>query len=233
MVASTLVCLVHPALGLFILVLRHAFCCHSALCSSFTASFRSRTQRMDFSEYEKDVSDRPTQFSVDSDHKSRDSFLGDNYSSSPESAGSFVDTQLDFFHHQHGLLTLHLLAALMFVPSLAAWWQRVGTGQSFPWLLDSVLCICVILHGTCNPKPDSTFFSFPSSSILGGELRMYYIYQFAGCYSFLSGLALAPYRVFYAMAMVGLFSLVLNVLQKRSREKGEAHVKRRKHSHRH
>lgn len=233
MVASTLVCLVHPALGLFILVLRHAFCCHSALCSSFTASFRSRTQRMDFSEYEKDVSDRPTQFSVDSDHKSRDSFLGDNYSSSPESAGSFVDTQLDFFHHRHGLLTLHLLAALMFVPSLAAWWQRVGTGQSFPWLLDSVLCICVILHGTCNPKPDSTFFSFPSSSILGGELRMYYIYQFAGCYSFLSGLALAPYRVFYAMAMVGLFSLVLNVLQKRSREKGEAHVKRRKHSHRH
>ncbi|XP_030447515.2 GPI inositol-deacylase isoform X1 [Syzygium oleosum] len=232
-VASTFVCLVHPALGLFILVLLHAFCCNSALCSFFTASFRSHTRGMDFSEYKKDVSDRPSHFSVDSDHKSGDSFLGDNYSSSPESARSFADTQLDFFHHRHGLLMLHLLAALMFVPSLAAWWQRVGTGQSFPWLLDSVLCICVIVHGTSNPKPDSTFFSFPSSSFLGGELKMYYIYQFAGCYSFLSGLALAPYRVFYAMAMVGFLSLVLNVLQKRSREKGEAHVKRRKHSHRH
>ncbi|KAF8028921.1 hypothetical protein BT93_E1560 [Corymbia citriodora subsp. variegata] len=224
-IASTLVCLVHPALGLFILVLLHAFCCHSALCS--------HTRRMDFPEYIKDVSDRPSHFSADSDHKSRDSFLGDGYSSSPESARSFADTQLDCFHHRHGLLMLHLLAALMFVPSLAAWWQRVGTGQSFPWLLDSVLCICVILHGTCNPKPDSTFFSFPSSSIPSGELRMYYIYQFAGCYCFLSGLALAPYRVFYAMAIVGFLSSVLNVLHKRSREKGEAHVKRRKHSHRH
>ena len=33
---------------------------------------------------------------------------------------SFVETQADIFSHRHGLLILHLLAALMFVPSLAA-----------------------------------------------------------------------------------------------------------------
>lgn len=36
---------------------------------------------------------------------------------------SFVETQADIFNHRHGLLILHLLAALMFVPSLAAWFQ--------------------------------------------------------------------------------------------------------------
>ncbi|KAK3407904.1 hypothetical protein EUGRSUZ_J00244 [Eucalyptus grandis] len=118
---------------------------------------------------------------------------------------------------------LHLLAALMF---------RIGTGQSFPWLLDSVLCICVILHGICN-EARLGLLLFSSPSILSMELKIYYIYQFAGVYSFLSGLALVPHRVLYAPAMVGFLSSVLNVLQKRSREKGEAHAKRRKHSNRH
>ena len=36
---------------------------------------------------------------------------------------SFVETQADIFNHRHGLLILHLLAAMMFVPSLAAWFQ--------------------------------------------------------------------------------------------------------------
>nr|GMC70501.1 GPI inositol-deacylase isoform X2 [Ipomoea batatas] len=33
MVASTLVCFVHPAFGLFLLLLSHAVCCHNALSS--------------------------------------------------------------------------------------------------------------------------------------------------------------------------------------------------------
>ncbi|RVW93994.1 hypothetical protein CK203_034108 [Vitis vinifera] len=32
LVAITLVCFVHPALGLFILLFSHALCCHNALC---------------------------------------------------------------------------------------------------------------------------------------------------------------------------------------------------------
>lgn len=30
--AITMGCLIHPALGLFVLLFSHAFCCHSALC---------------------------------------------------------------------------------------------------------------------------------------------------------------------------------------------------------
>lgn len=40
---------------------------------------------------------------------------------------SFVETQADIFNHVHGLLILHLLAALMFVPSLAAWFQVLNS----------------------------------------------------------------------------------------------------------
>nr|GMD87434.1 GPI inositol-deacylase A isoform X1 [Ipomoea batatas] len=44
MVASTLVCFVYPALGLFLLLLSHAVCCHNALSSFLMASFRSHIQ---------------------------------------------------------------------------------------------------------------------------------------------------------------------------------------------
>lgn len=43
--------------------------------------------------------------------------------SADTSEKSFVETQADIFNHRHGLLILHLLAAMMFVPSLAAWFQ--------------------------------------------------------------------------------------------------------------
>nr|GMC59030.1 GPI inositol-deacylase A isoform X1 [Ipomoea batatas] len=44
MVASTLVCFVYPALGLFLLLLSHAVCCHNALSSFLMASFCSHIQ---------------------------------------------------------------------------------------------------------------------------------------------------------------------------------------------
>lgn len=52
------------------------------------------------------------------------SFSADeNSSPSPDSTRSFGETQLEIFHHRHGLLILHLLAASMFVPSMVAWLQ--------------------------------------------------------------------------------------------------------------
>lgn len=42
---------------------------------------------------------------------------------SPVSTRSYGEIQLEIFNHRHGLLILHLLAALMFVPSLVAWFQ--------------------------------------------------------------------------------------------------------------
>ena len=47
----------------------------------------------------------------------------DDSSVKSDSSKSFGDTQLDVFHHRHGLLILHLFAAMMFAPSLLAWLQ--------------------------------------------------------------------------------------------------------------
>lgn len=107
--------------------------------------------------------------------------------------------------------------------------QRIGTSYSFPWF-DSSLCIGVILHGVCDSKPEFNFF-FPSR---GREITLSFVYLLAGYYSYLSGLALAPYLAFYAMAAIGVISFIFRIIQKRNREKGEAYFSSsRKHSHRH
>ncbi|KAG5527122.1 hypothetical protein RHGRI_028142 [Rhododendron griersonianum] len=221
LVAVTLVCFVHPALGLFLLLLSHALSCHSAL-SSHAQSKESLNSR--------NGHDRSELLAFRSgDGLNRHSLSDDSCSSSPDSVRSFGDTQLEMFHHRHGLLILHFLAALMFVPSLVAWLQRIGTSYSFPWF-DSSLCIGVILHGVCDSKPEFNFF-FPSR---GREITLSFIYLLAGYYSYLSGLALAPYQAFYAMAAIGVISFIFRIIQKRNREKGEEYFSSsRKHSHRH
>ncbi|KAI3942131.1 hypothetical protein MKW98_003730 [Papaver atlanticum] len=57
----------------------------------------------------------------------------ENPLNSPKSARRYGDTQLDIFNYRHGMPTLHLLAALMFAPSLVAWLKRIGLGQNLPW----------------------------------------------------------------------------------------------------
>ncbi|KAJ6302131.1 hypothetical protein OIU77_016261 [Salix suchowensis] len=211
--AITLGCIVHPALGLFILILSHALCCHNALCSNARMK-----ELLDF----KDVgNERSQQFASKHDAGLNQNIqLEENSSSSPDSSRSFGDTQLETFHHRHGLLILHLLATLMFVPSFVAWLQRIGMGHSLPWFLDSALCIGVILHGILNSKPEFiSMFSFPE--ICGKEVRLDFIYLLAGYYSYVAGLGLVPYRVFYAMAAIGFISCALRILYRRSREKGE------------
>ncbi|XP_052196257.1 uncharacterized protein LOC127803797 isoform X2 [Diospyros lotus] len=224
-VAIALVCFVHPALGLFILLLSHALSCHNAL-SSHTRSKESFDSR--------NGGNRSEQFSVrHRDGFSQSSLLDDGFSSRPGSTGSFGDTQLEMFHHRHGLLILHLLAALMFGPSLMAWFQRIGMGQSFPWFVDIALCGGVILHGICDSKPEFNFFLFPLPGVPGLEVKLSFGYLLAGCYSYLSALALAPYRAFYAMAAIGVLSFTFRIILRWNRGKGEAYVSTRKHSHRH
>ncbi|XP_057982822.1 uncharacterized protein LOC131167837 isoform X2 [Malania oleifera] len=206
LIAIMVVCFVHPALGLSILLLFHAFWCHNALCS------HARRKEL-----------------IDSNHEGSN----ENYSSSPECAKSFSDTQIEIFHHRHGLLILHLLIALMFVPSLVAWLQRLGMDQSFPWFLDSALCAGVILHGICGSKLEFNSLLFPLPGIPSWEVRPSFVYLLAGCYSYLCGLTLAPYRVFYAMAAIGIISLAFRIVLCVYREKGDAYINSRKHSHRH
>ena len=113
------------------------------------------------------------------------------------------------------------------------WLQRIGMGESLPWFLDSVLCTGVILHGICNSKPEYNSFLFSFPGIPFREVRLNFLYLIAGFYSYLSGLALAPYRVFYVMAAIGFISFVLRMLQRINRDKGENPLGSRKHSHRH
>ncbi|CAN7044853.1 unnamed protein product [Brassica rapa subsp. trilocularis] len=196
LVAVTLVSFVHPALGLFVLLASHALCCHNSMFCIMMASRRKE----------------PVDQKTEAERKTRNTSGKQEPLSADTSEKSFVETQADIFNHRHGLLILHLLAAMMFVPSLAAWFQRIGTGQSFPWFADSALCVGVIFHGVMNSRPESSILrSFPS--VLGHQLRPHHIYLLAGYYCFFSGLELAPYKVFYAIAALGYISLSLKISQ--------------------
>lgn len=109
----------------------------------------------------------------------------------------------------------------------------MGISQSLPWFVDSVLCVGVLLHGICDSKPEFNFFLFPLPGIRGWEINLSFAYLLAGYFSFISGLALAPYRTFYPMAAIGFISCAFRIIEKKSREKGEMYHRHRKHSHKH
>jgi len=44
-IVTALIAFLHPALGLIVLILSHAWCCHTALCSFLAPSFRSHQHR--------------------------------------------------------------------------------------------------------------------------------------------------------------------------------------------
>ncbi|KAL4589214.1 hypothetical protein LXL04_002119 [Taraxacum kok-saghyz] len=209
-VAISLVCFVHPALGLLILLFSHATCCHHALCSYFTASSKARSEDL-----------------FGFKNKESESGFG-----TPDSTRSYGETQLEIYHHRHGLLILHLLSLLMFLPSLVAWFERLSMGHNFPWLLDSVLCMGVVLHGICDSKPEfNVFFQIPG--MRGYEMRQGLVYLLGGYGCYLWGLDLAPYKAFYGMAVIGVLSFVFRIIETRNRRVGEPYYSNRKHSHRH
>lgn len=232
--AMVLASLIHPTFGLLILLFSHFFCCHNALCSFLTASCRSNGQNnenFECNDEDYKVSER-MKFKFDGSFN-RTFPSEENLSNSTDSSKSFGDTQLDLFHHRHGLLILHLVATMMFAPSVVAWFQRLALGESLPWLLDSVLCIGVILHGICNSKPEFNSFLLSYTGIPIRNVRLYFIYLIAGYWSYFSALTLAPYRAFYAMGAVGGISFALRMSRRLNGEKKEVTYSSRKHSHRH
>lgn len=229
-----LICFVHPALGLFILLLSHALYCHSALSSSLTASFRSHVRKRELVSSETKVDERMVSSIFRSNSECDPlSPLEDKSPNSPNSMRSYGDTQIETFNHLHSMLILHLLATLMFVPSLVAWFERMGVGQRIPWLSDSVLCVGVVLHGICGSKPEHNSVSFPCLRVQRQQVGLSLIYLISGFFCFLSGLALAPFRSFYAMAAVGFFCFCLRVVERRYTEKGDSYFSAtRRHFHR-
>ncbi|MED6185374.1 hypothetical protein PIB30_056451 [Stylosanthes scabra] len=189
------------------------------MCSSFLmASCRNHEQNgnLDSLSEVHNGSERP-RFKFDGSFDR--TFPSENDSSNTrDSSKSFSDTQLDAFHHRHGLLLLHFVAMMMFAPSMVAWFQRLAIGKSLPWLLDSTLCICIIVNGICNSKPEFNSFFLPIRGFPILKVRLYFLYLIAGYCSYFAGLAMAPYVAVYAMAAVGAISFSLRMLQRRNRD---------------
>jgi GPI inositol-deacylase len=105
-------------------------------------------------------------------------------------------------------------------------------GQNFPWLIDSVLCVGLILHGIFGSKPDVNNFSLslPGFGSNGWDLKLSHMYLVAGYYSFIISMALAPYKGFYPLAGLGIISFVCRIIERRWDASSR---KIRKHSHKH
>lgn len=211
-----LVFFVHPALGLIVLLFAHTWSCYSSLCSQQNNPVQNPSQAVDRQMV-------PT--------------MDGNYMGSPKTLISFGDTQLEIFNYGQGLLLLHLIATAMLIPSLVAWGQRLGMDKSLPWLLDASLSFGIILHGFMGNKLDVNiplvslphFWSAPLS-----DSGLSFVYALAGLYSYLAGLALAPYRVFYGLAVIGILIAVFRFLERGGRTRGDYNYSsKRRHFHRH
>ena len=108
-------------------------------------------------------------------------------------------------------------------------------GQNFPWLIDSAICVGVILHGLFGSQPNvSCCISFKLPGRRGHEVGLSFLYLLAGYYSFVSSMALAPYRSLYAMAIIGYICFASRIIERRNMVRGDISSRRsRKHSHRH
>lgn len=110
--------------------------------------------------------------------------------------------------------------------------QRLGMDKSLPWFLDASLCFGIILHGFVGSKLDVNIPLVPLPSASLSDSGLSFVYALAGLYSYLAGLALAPYRVFYALAVIGISTTVFRILERRGRTK-ENYSSKRRHFHRH
>nr|GMD03650.1 GPI inositol-deacylase A isoform X1 [Ipomoea batatas] len=104
LVASTLVCFVHPALGLFLLLLSHAVCCQNALSSFLMASFRSHIQTKELRVSGNEQLNNSRQpIPKYNGETSKHVPLKANSPTSLENAKSYADTQLEIFHHRNSV----------------------------------------------------------------------------------------------------------------------------------
>lgn len=101
-------------------------------------SFRSHVQTREFNESGSEGEGSVMLHNSNYDDNNSKLFpTNETRSGSPEYKKSYGDTQLEIFHHRHGLLVLHLLATLMFGPSLAAWLQVCISSVHLHCLLSS------------------------------------------------------------------------------------------------
>uniref|UniRef100_A0A7I4AUK2 GPI inositol-deacylase n=1 Tax=Physcomitrium patens TaxID=3218 RepID=A0A7I4AUK2_PHYPA len=210
---SVLVLFGHPSLGLLVLLVVHTWRCFWSLVSL-------RQQLC------------PTLISKKEDSPllpSNGNSLSDGFNAKPL-LFSDGESHSEIFYHQQGLLILHLVVMIILVPSLVAWAQRLGLEWTTPALLDSTSSLAAILHGLYNINVDINISLVKVPRLYGPpapDAGLSFIYLLAGSYCFWAGLALAPYRAFYALGLVGITIAGIRIRDSQARGRG------RRHFHRH
>ncbi|KAH9562192.1 hypothetical protein CY35_05G059400 [Sphagnum magellanicum] len=218
--ASILISIVHPSLGLILLLSLHAWRCHFALVSHQQQKelpWKTKNENGFMQQLDDGLP------------------LGELPSWTKPSALSLGETKLEIFYHHQGVLLLHLIATIMFIPSLVAFVKRAGQEWTLPAFLDSVLAFGLVLHGLQSSTTDANISLIRVPRLVGSpepHAGLSFIYLLAGMYCYLVGLALAPYRAFYALFIIGVITAITRIRDKQAKGKGENGVNQR-HFHRH
>lgn len=108
--------------------------------------------------------------------------------------------------------------------------------RTLPSFLDSVLCFGIVLHGLYLSTLDPSAGFIPLSPLFGpktAEAGFSVVYGIAGLYCYFAGLALAPYKAYYALALIGAITAGLRFMDKQGRGLKVDLVGKRRHSRTH
>ena len=108
--------------------------------------------------------------------------------------------------------------------------------QTLPSFLDSVLCFGIVLHGLYLSVSDANITFIPLSRLVGpkaAEAGFSFIYGVAGLYCYFVGLALAPYKAYYALALIGAVTVGLRLKDRQVQGVKADVFGKRRHSHTH
>lgn len=108
--------------------------------------------------------------------------------------------------------------------------------RTLPSFLDSVLCFGIVLHGLYLSASDASVGFISLSPLFGpkaAEAGFSVVYGTAGLYCYFAGLALAPYKAYYALALIGAVTAGLRFMDTQARGLKADLVGKRRHSHTH
>jgi glycosylphosphatidylinositol deacylase len=107
--------------------------------------------------------------------------------------------------------------------------QRLGMEWTTPALLDSTLTLGLMLHGLYYTRVDINISLIKFPRLSGPpvpDAGLSFVYLLAGVYCYWAGLALSPYRAFYALALVGISTAGIRIRDTQARGRGKRHFHR-------
>ncbi len=98
-----------------------------------------------------------------------------------------------------------------------------------PALVDSTLALGLMLHGLYCTSVDVNISLIKVTPLSGPpvpDAGLSFVYLLAGVYCYWAGLALSPYRAFYALALVGIVTAGIRIGDTQARGRGKRHFHR-------